>query len=95
MLGGDNVPDEFKKLFADILGDGSSGSGENGSGSKNGIGAGALDEEDYEELKKEAESLTTVDFITEDPSKVYQIVSKLGAGGFAKVFLVKRLADNA
>jgi hypothetical protein len=27
MLGGDNVPEEFRKLFADILDDGSSSSG--------------------------------------------------------------------
>jgi len=46
-------------------------------------------------LKRETESLASVDFLTEDPSKVYQIISKLGAGGFAKVFLVKRLTDNA
>ena len=46
-------------------------------------------------MKRETESLASVDFLTEDPSKVYQIISKLGAGGFAKVFLVKRLTDNA
>lgn len=56
---------------------------------------GALDAEDQEQLKREAESLAAVDFSTDDPSKIYQIVSKLGAGGFAKVFLVKRLADGS
>jgi hypothetical protein len=48
----------------------------------------ALDNEDQEELKREAESLASVQFRTDDPSKIYQIISKLGAGGFAKVFLV-------
>lgn len=31
---------------------------------------------------------------TKDPSEYYDIIQKLGAGGFAKVFKVKRKADN-
>lgn len=50
---------------------------------------------DQEELKQASEVIVPVDFITEDPSKLYQIIAKLGSGGFAKVFLVKRLTDNA
>jgi len=33
-------------------------------------------------------------FSTEDPSKSYEIVKKIGYGGFARVFLVKRKSDG-
>ena len=33
-------------------------------------------------------------FSAEDPSKFYEIVKKIGYGGFARVFLVKRKEDN-
>ena len=74
MVGGQNIPEEFKKLFADILADDpkTAPRGENRGQSefvKRRIGA--LDDEDYEALKKESESLVPVDFITDDPSKVY------------------------
>jgi serine/threonine protein kinase len=32
--------------------------------------------------------------MTEDPSKYYDIIGKLGQGGFAKVFKVKRKSDG-
>lgn len=33
-------------------------------------------------------------FEKEDPSKYYDIIERIGVGGFAKVFKVKRKADN-
>lgn len=33
-------------------------------------------------------------FSQDDPSKFYEIVKKIGYGGFARVFLVKRKDDN-
>jgi serine/threonine protein kinase len=33
-------------------------------------------------------------FSQEDPSKYYEIVKKIGYGGFARVFLVKRKEDS-
>jgi hypothetical protein len=48
MVGGQNIPEEFKKLFADILGeDGSTGSSSDRSPSSYQRRVGALDEEDY------------------------------------------------
>jgi hypothetical protein len=34
-------------------------------------------------------------FNTEDPSKYYEIVKKIGYGGFARVFLVKKKEDGS
>ena len=34
-------------------------------------------------------------FSTDDPSKFYEIVKKIGYGGFARVFLVKRKDDGS
>jgi serine/threonine protein kinase len=48
MMGGDNVPEEFRKLFADILDDGSSSSGIAGNDPQSKQGMGALDAEDQE-----------------------------------------------
>ena len=47
MLGGDNVPEEFRKLFADILEDSPSASSA-GSDTQATQGVGNLDEEDQE-----------------------------------------------
>ncbi len=46
------------------------------------------EEQFFEELKSSAH------FSEEDPSKYYQIVKKIGSGGFARVFLVRRLDDG-
>lgn len=48
MIGGDNVPEEFRKLFADILDDGPSSSSVSGNDSQSKEGMGALDAEDQE-----------------------------------------------
>ena len=68
MIGGQNIPEEFKKLFAEILGDDDA---KGRSQSEYNRRIGALDDEDYEELKRSSQSLAKVDFITDDPSKVY------------------------
>ncbi len=45
-----------------------------------------------EEFKEAMQSVTKIS--TLDPSKCYDIVGKLGQGGFAKVFKVKRKSDG-
>jgi serine/threonine protein kinase len=45
-----------------------------------------------EEFKESMQSITKIS--TNDPSKAYDIVGKLGQGGFAKVFKVKRKSDG-
>jgi serine/threonine protein kinase len=44
--------------------------------------------------KNEAEEFTKYEFIKDDPSKYYDIVKRIGVGGFAKVFEVKRKDDG-
>jgi hypothetical protein len=41
-----------------------------------------------------AKSMLKIDLKKEDPSKYYDILGKIGAGGFAKVFEVKRKSDG-
>jgi serine/threonine protein kinase len=48
MMGGDNVPEEFRKLFADILDDGSSSANASGNDPQSKQGMGGLDAEDQE-----------------------------------------------
>lgn len=49
-------------------------------------------------MPRESQFLKTLDdnahILTTDPSKFYDIIGKLGAGGFAKVFKVKRKKDG-
>ena len=45
-----------------------------------------------EQFTSELES--AAQFSQEDPSKYYEIVKKIGYGGFARVFLVKRKDDG-
>ena len=47
-MGGDNLPEEFRKLFADFLDDGSSSANAIGNDHQSKQGLGALDEE-YQE----------------------------------------------
>jgi serine/threonine protein kinase len=44
--------------------------------------------------KSEAEEFTKYEFIRDDPSQFYDIVKRIGVGGFAKVFEVKRKSDG-
>lgn len=44
------------------------------------------------QFNKELEQMAV--FKKEDPSQYYEIVKKIGYGGFARVFLVKRKADG-
>jgi len=44
--------------------------------------------------EKEAKSMINFELKKEDPSKYYDIIERIGVGGFAKVFKVKRKADG-
>ena len=46
------------------------------------------------ESKEEMEVFEKYEFIKDDPSKFYDIVKRIGVGGFAKVFEVKRKSDG-
>jgi serine/threonine protein kinase len=41
-----------------------------------------------------AKKMVQFDLKKEDPSKYYDIIERIGVGGFAKVFKVKRKIDN-
>lgn len=43
----------------------------------------------------EAEDFIKSEFKKDDPSKFYDIIKRIGVGGFAKVFEVKRKSDGA
>ena len=44
--------------------------------------------------EEEAKSKISFELKAEDPSKYYDIIERIGVGGFAKVFKVKRKADG-
>ena len=60
----------------------------------------ATDEPKPEEKKiyipsdNDAKKMITFDLKEDDPSKYYDIIERIGVGGFAKVFKVKRKADG-
>ena len=43
---------------------------------------------------KTAENMIKFELKKEDPSKYYDIIERIGIGGFAKVFKVKRKSDG-
>lgn len=43
----------------------------------------------------QAKTITSFDLKHQDPSQFYDIIERIGIGGFAKVFKVKRKSDNA
>jgi serine/threonine protein kinase len=58
-------------------------------------GSAVVDSEGIEALQEEQFVIEPANFIEDDPSKQYNIVSKIGAGGFARVFLCKRASDGS